>query len=273
MSLFKQRKELAEIMKEAKKRNEELKKSFEPKEIDIGFWFKYKDRTFVFKGLKEDLPEFIEYKKIIDPTSIKCDRYGNILDESREIIKDENGYYRYKLEGEDMAVDQNGKWVGNTTKIFLELSDCELERWEAAKDFVLCNNNKIEFDKKLAFINICNFIKGLDTNNMDIIEALFYNKVTNKTFVKNSWSEEAKQELQMFYENNRKFTQKKDKIDSNTSQISLDSTRYSIYKGNWASKQGLEQQRKERLKELELKIGPLYNEFKEYENLKRDLNL
>ena len=85
-------------MKEAKKRNEELKKSFEPKEIDIGFWFKYKDRTFIFKGIKEDLPEFIEYKKIIDPTHIKCDRYGTILDESKEIIRDENGYYRYKLE-------------------------------------------------------------------------------------------------------------------------------------------------------------------------------
>ena len=78
----------------------------------------------------------------------------------------------------------------------------------------------------------------------------------------------------MFYENNRKYTQKKDKIYSNTSQISLDSsTRYSIYKGDQKSQQGFEQKRKDRLKELELKIGPLYNEFKEYENLKRDLNL
>lgn len=171
-----------------------------------------------------------------------------------------------------MPVDQKGRWVGPTTKLTLELSDCELERWQAAKDFILCND-KIEFDKKLAFMGICNFIKDLDTNNMDIIEALFYNKFTNKTFVKNSWSEESRQELQMFYENNRKYTQKKDKIDSNTSQISLDSTRYSIYLGGFKSQQGFEQKRKDRLKELELKIGPLYNEFKEYENLKRDLNL
>ena len=171
-----------------------------------------------------------------------------------------------------MILDQNGRQVGPTTKLTLELSECELERWQAAKDFILCND-KIEFDKKLAFIGICNFIKDLDTNSMDIIEALFYNKFTNKTFVKNSWSEESQQELQMFYENNRKYTQKKDKIGSKTSQISLDSTRYSIYKGFWKSQQGFEQKRKDRLKELELKIGPLYNEFKEYENLKRDLNL
>lgn len=248
---------------------EELNKSLGPIEIHKGFWFKYEDKTFVFKGLKGNQPEFLEMNynyslmdlditkksiKTIDPTSIKCDK----------------GHYEYKED--NMAVDQKCKWLDHTTKLTLKLSNYELERWQAAKDFILYNN-KMDFDKKLAFMGICNFIKDLDTNDMNIIEALFYNKFTNKTFVKNSWSEEARQELQMFYENNRKYTQKKDKVDSSTSQINLDSTRYSIYKGNWESQQGFEQRRRDRLKELELKIGPLYNEFKEYENLKKDLNL
>ena len=84
MSLEEQRKELAEIMKEAKEGNEEIKKSLEPVEIETGFWFKYKGRTFVFKGLKEDQPEFVEY---------------------------------IKLEGVNMAVDQNGNWIGHLNNV------------------------------------------------------------------------------------------------------------------------------------------------------------
>ena len=46
MSLEEQRKELTE------KKDEELNKSLGPIEIHKGFWFKYEDKTFVFKGLK-----------------------------------------------------------------------------------------------------------------------------------------------------------------------------------------------------------------------------
>ena len=233
MSLQDQRKELAEIMKEAKKKNEELKKSFEPMEIRIGFWFKYEGKTFVFKGLKEGQPEFLEYKQ----------------------------------KGENMAVDNNGKWVGNLNKI--ELSDLELDYFKVAKEIEMI----VKFTLS-DFKSIKEFLEKTDLDNMSLLEAVIINVLTGKTFVKNSWSDEAKSRLQTFIYDKKLITQDGNEVSTKSSSIKIGSPeRYSIYQGCFKSLIDSDNEKIKRLKELETEIAPFYNKMKEYEQLKRDLNL
>lgn len=232
MSLEQQRKELAEIMKEAKEKNEELKKSFEPMEIHIGFWFKYKDKTFVFKGLKENQPEFIEYKK-----------------------------------EKDMAVDQEGNWIGHTNNI--EMTDLELAFYKQAKRIKM--NMKYDL---LDFENIINFLEKIDINNMTLLEAVIINVLTGKTFVKNSWSDDAKSRLQTYIYDKKLITQDANEVSTKSGSVKIESTeRYSLYKGEFISLIDSNNEKVQRLRELEEEIMPFYNKIKEYENLKRDLNL
>ena len=280
MSLEEQRKELAEIMKKAKQKNKELKKSFEPIEIHIGFCFKYKGKTFVFKGLKEDQPEFLEMKydyglmdlditkkqiKTIDPTSIKCDRYGNILDESKEIIKDDKGYYKYKED--NMAVDQDGKWVGHLNNI--EMTDLELAFYNQAKRIKMnMKYNLLDFEK------VIDFLEKVDINNMTLLEAVIINMLTGKTFVKNSWSDEAKSRLQTFIYDRKLITQDGNEVSTKSGSVKIESPeRYSLYKGKYISLIDSNNEKVQRLRYLEEEIMPFYNKIKEYEDLKKELNL
>lgn len=233
MGLEEQRKELAEMMKEAKEKNRELKRGYEPIEFYIGSWFKYDNRIFVLKGLKGNQPEFLEYKQ----------------------------------KGENMAVDNNGKWVGNLNKI--ELSDLELDYFKVAKE--------IEMIVKFTlpdFKSIKEFLEKIDLDNMSLLEAVIINVLTGKTFVKNSWSDEAKSRLQTFIYDRKLITQDGNEVSTKSSSIKIDSPeRYSIYQGCFKSLIDSDNEKIKRLKELETEIAPFYNKMKEYEQLKRDLNL
>lgn len=234
MSLEEQRKELAEIMKEAKERNEEIKKNLEPVEIETGFWFKYKDRTFVFKGLKEDQPEFVEY---------------------------------IKLEGVNMAVDQNGNWVGHLNNV--EMTDLELGFYNQAKRIMM--NMKYSL---LDFEKVIDFLEKTDINNMTLLEAVIINMLTGKTFVKNSWSDEAKSRLQTFIYDRKLITQDGNEVSTKSGSVKIESSeRYSLYRGKYVSLIDSNNEKVQRMKHLEEEIMPFYNKMKEYEDLKRELNL
>lgn len=233
MGLEEQRKELAEMIESAKEKNRELKRGYEPIEFYIGSWFKYDDRIFVLKGLKGDQPEFLEYKQ----------------------------------KGENMAVDNNGKWVGNLNKI--ELSDLELDYFKVAKEIEMI----VKFTLS-DFKSIKEFLEKTDLDNMSLLEAVIINVLTGKTFVKNSWSDEAKSRLQTFIYDKKLITQDGNEVSTKSSSIKIDSPeRYSIYQGCFKSLIDSDNEKIKRLKELETEIAPFYNKMKEYEQLKRDLNL
>lgn len=234
MSLEEQRKELAEIMKEAKEGNEEIKKSLEPVEIETGFWFKYKGRTFVFKGLKEDQPEFVEY---------------------------------IKLEGVNMAVDQNGNWIGHLNNV--EMTDLELGFYNQAKRIMM--NMKYSL---LDFEKVIDFLEKTDINNMTLLEAVIINMLTGKTFVKNSWSDEAKSRLQTFIYDRKLITQDGNEVSTKSGSVKIESSeRYSLYRGKYVSLIDSNNEKVQRMRHLEEEIMPFYNKMKEYEDLKRELNL
>ena len=234
MSLEEQRKELAEIMKEAKEGNEEIKKSLEPVEIETGFWFKYKGRTFVFKGLKEDQPEFVEY---------------------------------IKLEGVYMAVDQNGNWIGHLNNV--EMTDLELGFYNQAKRIMM--NMKYSL---LDFEKVIDFLEKTDINNMTLLEAVIINMLTGKTFVKNSWSDEAKSRLQTFIYDRKLITQDGNEVSTKSGSVKIESSeRYSLYRGKYVSLIDSNNEKVQRMRHLEEEIMPFYNKMKEYEDLKRELNL
>jgi hypothetical protein len=234
MSLEEQRKELAEIMKEAKEGNEEIKKNLEPIEIETGFWFKYKGRTFVFKGLKEDRPEFVEY---------------------------------IKLEGVNMAVDQNGNWIGHLNNV--EMTDLELGFYNQAKRIMM--NMKYSL---LDFEKVIDFLEKTDINNMTLLEAVIINMLTGKTFVKNSWSDEAKSRLQTFIYDRKLITQDGNEVSTKSGSVKIESSeRYSLYRGKYVSLIDSNNEKVQRMRHLEEEIMPFYNKMKEYEDLKRELNL
>ena len=234
MSLEEQRKELVKMMKEAKEGNEEIKKNLEPVEIETGFWFKYKGRTFVFKGLKEEQPEFVEYKK---------------------------------LEEVNMAVDQNGNWVGHLNNV--EMTDLELGFYNQAKRIKM--NMKYSL---LDFEKVIDFLEKTDINNMTLLEAVIINMLTGKTFVKNSWSDEAKSRLQTFIYDRKLITQDGNEVSTKSGSVKIESLeRYSLYKGEYISLIDSNNEKVQRMRHLEEEIMPFYNKMKEYEDLKRELNL
>ena len=229
-------KELTKLIEEAKKKNEELKKIYEPIEVLEGFWFKYHDRVFVFLGLEENnKPVF------------------------KELVKKEGEKH--------MAIDANGNWVGHT--VTMELSDLEVDYFKVAKDLLM--NIKISFKD---FESIKTFIERIDTENMTLFEATIFNVLTGKTFVKNSWSEDAKSRLQMFIYDNKLITQDEEQVSTKSGSVKLDSPdRFSLYKGSYKSLIDNNNEKVIRLKELKEEIEPFYNKIKEYERLKQELNL
>ena len=199
MSLEEQRENLAKIIEEAKKSNAEMKKKYEPIEITKGFWFKYQNRTFVFKGLKDNEPEFVEMIKL-----------------------------------EEKPIFQEPEYLKNVLTI----------------------------------------LEKIDLDNMTLLEAVIMNILTGKTFVKNSWSEDAKSRLQSFIYDKKLITQDENKISTKSSSIRMDSSdRYSLYKGSFKSLIDSDNEKIKKLKDLEREILPFYSKIKEYEDLKRDLNL
>jgi hypothetical protein len=145
----------------------------------------------------------------------------------------------------------------------------EFEYFKVAKDLFM--NMKINLDD---FKSIKNFIEKIDITSMSLFEATVFNILTGKTFVKNSWSEDARSRLQMFLYDNKLITQDGDGISTKSSTVKLDSTeKYSLYKGEYKSIKNSNNEKVQNLKQLEQKILPFYNKMKEYENLKRELNL
>lgn len=212
----------------------EKKPEWGPLEIQKGFWFTYKDRTYVF---------------------IRENDLGVPIFE--ELLK----------KGENMAIDNEGNWVGHTIKT--ELSDLEFEYFKVAKDLLM--NMKITLED---FKSIKLFIEKLDIENMTLLEAVIFNILTGKSFVKNSWSDEAKSRLQTFIYDRKLITQDGNEVSTKSGSVKIESSeRYSLYRGEYISLIDSNNEKVQRMRCLEEEIMPFYNKIKEYEELKRELNL
>lgn len=166
-----------------------------------------------------------------------------------------------------MAVDQEGNWVGHLNNI--EMTDLELAFYNQAKRIKMnMKYNLLDFEK------VIDFLEKVDINNMTLLEAVIINVLTGKTFVKNSWSEDAKSRFQTFIYDRKLITQDGNEVSTKSGSVKIESTeRYSLYKGEFISLIDSNNEKVSRLKELEEEIMPFYNKIKEYENLKRELNL
>ena len=132
-------------------------------------------------------------------------------------------------------------------------------------------NRVLDFSDRSFLDSLVAIFSNMNLNEMNIIQAILYNLTTGKSFVKNSWSDESKGRLQTYFFQGKLVTQDRKEFSSTSTQLRLGPVFYSPYKGKYETIEKQQVQKMARLKELEEKIQPLYNQFKEYENLKREL--
>lgn len=120
---------------------------------------------------------------------------------------------------------------------------------------------------------IIKWYRSLNKKDLTIEEALLLSRVLGISFIKNSWSDEAKQNLQYYVGNRDKktiFIQRKD--NKPEKQQPPTGTSFAIYEGPYKKYRDLMSKELQELEELEIKVGPLYEDFKKYEKLKEMLD-